>query len=272
MKPSALITGGGDGIGLGCVARLAGDLGYNVSVVDRDTSKLEQDISKLGCDPENIMYNASDVTDEASQKRAFAAHMSKYGSLDVAILNAGIGETGDLIWADDWRRCLDVNLIAVMQGVRMAVQAMRRMRSKGVIVIVASAGGIWEMPLSPVYSTAKAGCVMLTKSLAPMIWKKYGIRLCCVCPQFVDTTLVRRVQKENGEAFAKKLMKGVDGKLLQVSQVVDTIVSIIHDVTLVGSCVVLLSSGKVMIPKDVQLKSIGTRLGSCSRPNQCQFS
>jgi NADPH:quinone reductase-like Zn-dependent oxidoreductase len=116
----------------------------------------------------------------------------------------------------------------------------------GVILIVSSAGGLWPMPLSPVYSTAKAGCVMLTKSLAPVLWRKYGIRLLTICPQFVNTNLVRRVKVEQGEEFAGKLMKSVGGKLLSVEQVGKTMMSMIESQQFAqpGECIALLSTGQ----------------------------
>ena len=59
----------------------------------------------------------------------------------------------------------------------------------GLIINVASAGGLWPMPMAPVYATAKAGVVQFTRSVAPTLIKQ-GIRCCALCPQQVDTPLV----------------------------------------------------------------------------------
>lgn len=59
----------------------------------------------------------------------------------------------------------------------------------GLIINVASAGGIWPMPMAPVYATAKSGVIHFTRSVAPRL-KKRNIRICALCPQQVDTPMV----------------------------------------------------------------------------------
>ena len=59
----------------------------------------------------------------------------------------------------------------------------------GLIITVASAGGIFPMPMAPVYATAKSGVIHFTRSLAPRL-KKRNIRICALCPQQVDTPMV----------------------------------------------------------------------------------
>ena len=60
------------------------------------------------------------------------------------------------------------------------------------VILTASSGGLFPMPIAPAYATAKAGLVHFTRSLAPRL-HKHGIRLCTLCPQQVDTALVSRV-------------------------------------------------------------------------------
>ena len=63
--------------------------------------------------------------------------------------------------------------------------------SAGLIITVASAGGVFPMPMAPVYATAKSGVIHFTRSVAPRL-KKRNIRICALCPQQVDTPLVGR--------------------------------------------------------------------------------
>ena len=60
------------------------------------------------------------------------------------------------------------------------------------VILTASSGGLFPMPIAPAYATAKAGLVHFTRSLAPRLHKR-GIRLCALCPQQVDTALVSSV-------------------------------------------------------------------------------
>lgn len=115
---------------------------------------------------------ACDVSDPAQHLAAFQAHMAAFGRLDYVLLNAGISERGDLLWCADreWQATLDVDLRAVIDGVGFAARAMltgdpqagqgrgsgagrggqaavQGGGERGVIMITASAGGIFPMPL-----------------------------------------------------------------------------------------------------------------------------
>jgi 15-hydroxyprostaglandin dehydrogenase (NAD) len=86
--------------------------------------------------------------------------------------NAGIAERGDVLSdpLSNWRMVLDIDLAAVIEGTRLAVGFMTGSEPAlysrgGVIVNVASAGGLFPMPFSPVYAAAKAGVVMFCQSL-----------------------------------------------------------------------------------------------------------
>lgn len=98
-----------------------------------------------------------------------------------------------------WQQTLDVDLRAVMEGVRLAARAMltgsptggrggarsseaRITSSSPCIMITASAGGTFPMPASPVYAATKAGCIQLTRSMAGPLAKQ-GVRICALCPQ-----------------------------------------------------------------------------------------
>lgn len=125
-----------------------------------------------------------DVADSAQHELAFQIHMHRWGRLDIAVLNAGIGERSDLVWGEPagaWQATLDINLRAVAEGVRLAVRAMTGgqpdRKCGGAILVTASAGGIFPMPVSPVYSASKAGCVQLVRSLGPPLQKRHGISI-----------------------------------------------------------------------------------------------
>jgi NADPH:quinone reductase-like Zn-dependent oxidoreductase/short-subunit dehydrogenase len=186
-----------------------------------------------------------DVTDASSQQTAFERHLQKFGGLHAVALNAGIMESGDLFKGSDdaWKRTFRVNLEAVMVGVRLAVRSMVDFKTPGAILIMASAGGIFPMPMAPVYSVSKAGCVALTRSLGPVLQKRFGITLTALCPQFTDTALVRSVTEQRGAAVSKELMREVDGRLLTVDQVAAVAEALLRDKTKAGECVVVLANG-----------------------------
>jgi NADPH:quinone reductase-like Zn-dependent oxidoreductase/short-subunit dehydrogenase involved in D-alanine esterification of teichoic acids len=247
---SIIVTGGGSGIGLGiveeCMTRhsLQNSEECRITLVDTDID-IDTHTSHI-TNTVNVNVVIGDVRDTETNVRMTSSHVSKFGSLDAVVLNAGVGETDDFILSateEKWKECLDVNLVGVMEGVRASVQAMiRTSRSSPLtvptIMVVASAGGVWPMTYSPVYSVSKAGCVMLVKALGPSLWEKYGIRLVGVCPQFVDTALGRRGRRLD-TTMANRQM-------LSVSSVCGIMMDILDDdTTQSGDVVVILQNGIV---------------------------
>ena len=85
---------------------------------------------------------------------------------------------------------LAVDLLAVVEGTRLAVQHMSERRG-GVVVNVASMGGLLPMPFSVVYCAAKHGVIGLTRSLYHLADPRLGgVRVNCVAPSFVETAMV----------------------------------------------------------------------------------
>lgn len=187
-----------------------------------------------------------DVGSDAELASAFNEHIRAFQSLDLVCLNAGIMEYGGLLDEDEkWRETIKVNLMAVLVGVRLAVHRLRRLRSSGSILVTASAGGIFPMPLAPVYSASKAGCIALVRSLGPRLYDRYRISLNCICPQFTDTNLVRSAISTYGDAFSKQLMEGIP-QMLTVKEVANAAASLLTTKDATGECLVILSNGSTM--------------------------
>lgn len=203
-----------------------------------------------------------DVCSPAAQEAAVAAHVKRHGSLDIAVLNAGIGERGDVtsVSDDSWRPTLDVDLTAVLDGVRVCTRAMapgggRRAR-QGVILTVASAGAFFVMPPAPVYAAAKAGVAHATRSLALPLLQKHNVRIAALCPEFTETALVKenRAAAHPDSAFARAIAQ----PLLTVAQVVEAGVALIGDPARVGQCLVVRLSGEWQIARPAHVGFVPT--------------
>ena len=228
MFYSAFITGSGSGIGRNLALVMAKRLPLSaITLIDQhmegldETKKLiHESISGL-----TISCHVLDVTDEEKQEAAMEAHAARNGDTRIIwILNAGIGERGDFLdpGNNQWKKTLDVDYIAVATGIRSAVRAMGGVTpsllnsdpsagqtvsvkyQRGVIMVVASASGIYPLPSAPIYSSSKAGATMLVRTVAERL-SRSGIKTVALCPQFVDTPLVTEVIKR-GERAAKSLM------------------------------------------------------------------
>jgi hypothetical protein len=206
LKPglSALVTGAASGIGKALALALA-EKGVFVTVVDfaeemgKEVASLAQKANaKFHSNLEfpSALFVRCDVTNSKDTATAFEKHVSTYGGLDICINNAGI--TTSIPFNNDqtdgthsWRHALNVNLIAVVECTRLAINIMQTTRSPGVIINMGSASGLYPMYLDPIYSSAKGGVVMFTRSLAP--YKRQGIRINVLCPEFIKTELAEKV-------------------------------------------------------------------------------
>ncbi|KAG2434043.1 hypothetical protein HXX76_007771 [Chlamydomonas incerta] len=218
MAPSAIVTGAASGIGRAVAAALA-EKGYNLTLLDLDEAALQataRDLtSRHGAAGVSVRAARLNVTDAAAQKAAFAQHVAAFGSVQAVVLNAGIGERGSFFDPSNtaWQPTLDVDLTAVLHGVKAAVELMS---GGGSILAVASAGAIFPMPVAPVYAAAKAGVAHFVRSAARGLANRSGggaIRLMALCPEFVETPLVTQMMKQDPET-AKRLLGSLDIQLL----------------------------------------------------------
>ena len=190
----AVVTGGGSGIGLATVQRLAGD-GAQVIVVDRDATAGEKAAADIGG-----RFVAADVGDPAAWKRVMDA-ADEFGGPDFAYLNAGVTtqEADVTALTDDlYRRIMGPNVDGVVFGMRALVPAIAA-KGGGAIVATASLAGIIAFAPDPIYTGTKHFVVGLVRSLVPQLEAK-GIRVNAICPGIVDTPLVGEGRERLREA------------------------------------------------------------------------
>ncbi len=228
MGRVAFVTGGASGIGRATVMALA-RRGASIVFVDTDKDGASQTIARTG-QPDRIVFLACDVTDGNDLAAAVDSAVERFGRLDIVANVAGIGD-GDL-FADDpgaWRRVIDIDLTALIDSTRLAVRAMRRQGSGGVIINLASWVGLYPMAASPVYSAAKAGVVGFTRSLASLGGDP-GIRVNALCPELVDTPMGERVMTREVMAEMR-----ASHSVLTPEEVADWMVRVVEDDSRAGA-------------------------------------
>lgn len=184
---SALVTGASGDLGRGIAVALAG-AGADVALMARNVDQLE--VTKLLVEKagRSAVSVPSDVTDEESVRRAVATATEAIGPIDIVINNAG-GARFMAPLADVQRSGWDKTIALNLTGPLLVVQAcLPRMleRGGGAVVNIASLAGLQAMESLSFYSAAKAGLLMLTRSMAKE-WGPQGIRVNAVAPGFVET-------------------------------------------------------------------------------------
>jgi len=182
----AVVTGGGSGIGRATAQRLAAE-GMQICVLDVDGAAARDVANPLGG-----VGLQCDVSDPEQVERAFTRCVEQLGSVDAAVLNAGItirwsGDIGALDLAD-YRRSLSVNVDGVVYGVVAAVRAMRARDhpADGLILATASLAGVLPWHPDPIYTLGKHGVVGFMRAIAPNLAPE-GIAVHTVCPGITET-------------------------------------------------------------------------------------
>jgi NAD(P)-dependent dehydrogenase (short-subunit alcohol dehydrogenase family) len=190
---TALVTGGGSGIGLACARHLLRD-GATVTIVGRSPDKLEQAAATLAADASGgaeVRVAACDVTDEAAVAGA-VERACRDGRLDIAVANAGGGIAGPIFGTpiEQWRGTLEVNLTGVFSTIKHAGQAMARGGGSigGSIVAISSIAGVLTHRFMAAYCASKAGLEMLVRCAADELGG-LGIRVNAIRPGLVPTDL-----------------------------------------------------------------------------------
>jgi len=182
----AVITGAAQGIGRR-TAEVFAEAGYGLGLADlREPVETLQAVEGAGVEAIALV---GDISDEGAVEKFARAVREKWGRVDVLVNNAGISfiENAEMIRAADFRRVLEVNLVAPFLLARAFGAAMLA-RKSGSIVNVASIAGLVGVADRAAYNASKHGLIGLTRTLAAE-WGGRGVRVNAVCPGWVKTEM-----------------------------------------------------------------------------------
>lgn len=183
----AIVTGSASGIGRAAVELMIAG-GTSVVAVDLDADRLD-----WADGDERVAVVAGDVTSPELNAAAVDTALERFGRLDVTVLNAGVPSGGDLLDMpiERFDRSIDVNLRAVLLGIRAAVPAMRATGS-GRIVVTASTSGLAGDPYMWAYNAAKGAVINLVRAAAIDLAVD-DITVNAVCPGPTETGMTAAI-------------------------------------------------------------------------------
>ena len=200
MGKTAIITGGGRGIGRAITLALAQrkvDVVLSYLTRRDDCEQTAAEVRELGCE---ALVVQADVTKRESVRQLISAETEKFGKVDLLVNNAGILQQKPFstITDEDWDTMLATNLKGVFLCSQEIMPLMVR-QGGGSIVNISSSGGQLGGMLAVHYATSKAGVIALTRSLA-RVGAPDGIRVNCVTPGLIETEMSQKeIHSEVGQ-------------------------------------------------------------------------
>ncbi len=197
---SALVTGGGQGIGKAVALKLL-DSGMRVAIAEADAEAGRETEAEFKAKGE-ILFIETDVTREADVKRAIELTEARLGGLDALVNNAGINIVKPLaeLTLDEWHRVIDTNLTSILLFAKHAAPALKA--REGAIVNIASTRALMSEPNTESYAASKGGIVALTHALAASLGP--DIRVNCISPGWIDVSAWKKSSQRKPATLRKE--------------------------------------------------------------------
>src|SRR5262245_42581102 len=218
---TALVTGGGQGIGEAICARLAA-AGARVAVFDRNGEQARRVAGDIGG-----LALPGDVTSESDIEHALSEVETRFGPLSILVNNAGIVGKTARIWElskSDMETVLAVNLVGPFLWCRAVIGDFLK-RRYGRIVDVASIAGKEGNPTLAPYSASKAGLIALTKSLAKEVAGQGDITVNAISPAVIATPILEGVPQTTIDYMVSRIPMGRTGRAEEVAALVHFLAS-----------------------------------------------
>ena len=205
---TAVITGGGRGVGAAVAARLA-KAGAAVLVAARTASQVQDVAARLRADGHVVHAETCDVGDQTSIERLAAAAAERLGRFDILVNNAGVATAAAVhkTSLDEWNRMLATNATGAFLCLKAFLPGMLE-RHWGRVVNVASVAGLWADRYMAAYAASKHALMGLTRAAAAET-APHGVTVNAVCPGYLATDMTQetldRIAKATGRTEAQAL-------------------------------------------------------------------
>jgi NAD(P)-dependent dehydrogenase (short-subunit alcohol dehydrogenase family) len=222
----AVVTGGGGGIGLATVRRLAAE-GARVVVAD-----VNPDTAKAAAEEVDGLPVPTDVSSSADVDRLFRVAHDTFGRIDIAFNNAGISPPEDdsilVTGIEAWRHVQDVNLTSVYLCCAAVIPYMQR-AGTGSIINTASFVAVLGSATSQIsYTASKGGVLAMSRELGVQ-FARGGIRVNALCPGPVNTPLLQELFAKDPERAARRLVHVPVGRFAEPEEIAAAVAFLASD-------------------------------------------
>ncbi len=216
---TALVTGGGQGIGAAIALSLASH-GANIAIIDRKEKEATEVSEKIKSMGRNACVMLADISNFSEAAAAVQSILNTFGKIDILVNNAGINQDG-VIWKmteDQWDNVISVNLKGYFNYIR-AVSPLFREQQSGKIINITSINGLRGKFGQSNYSAAKAGIVGLTKTVAKELGK-YNVNVNAVAPGLIETEMMKNADASVRENATAEIVLGRFGQPEDIANLV----------------------------------------------------
>ena len=241
----ALVTGGGQAIGLACVEALA-EAGARVVIADYNAKVAEEGRDAMKKKGYAVDIALVDVTKPSQVTEVADDLVRRLGKIDVLVNNAGIARSetpAETVTDEHWLNVIDVNLNGVFWCCRAFGRHMLKAKSGSIVNMGSMSGFIVNKPQEQAfYNASKAGVHHLTKSLAAE-WGSRGVRVNAVAPTYINTPLNAFVKK-NPKMYEAWIGGTPMGRMGEVEEIASVVLFLAGDAaSLMTGSVVLVDGG-----------------------------